>query len=80
MEFLWFLIIGIAAGWIAGQIMKGSGFGIIMNLVIGVVGAFIGGFIFRFFGVGGDGILFSLFASVVGAVVLLWIIGLVKKK
>ncbi|RIK72891.1 GlsB/YeaQ/YmgE family stress response membrane protein, partial [candidate division KSB1 bacterium] len=43
---LWFLLIGLAAGWLAGTIMKGSGFGLIGNLVVGVIGALLGGFIF----------------------------------
>ena len=80
MDFVWFLIIGLVAGWLAGQIMKGSGFGLWINLLLGVAGAFIGGFLFRFFGIGGDGIIASLIAALVGAIVLLLIIGMVKKK
>jgi uncharacterized membrane protein YeaQ/YmgE (transglycosylase-associated protein family) len=44
MEFIWFILIGLVAGWLAGQIMKGGGFGIIGDIVVGVLGALIGGF------------------------------------
>jgi uncharacterized membrane protein YeaQ/YmgE (transglycosylase-associated protein family) len=80
MSFIWWIIIGIAAGFIAGKLMKGSGFGLIMNLVIGVVGGVLGGWIFGLFGLGSDNIIGSLITAVVGAVVLLWIISFIKKK
>lgn len=80
MNFLLFLLIGLAAGWLAGQLMKGEGFGLWINLLLGVAGAFVGGFLFDFFGIGGDGIIASLIAALVGAVLLLVIIGMAKKK
>ena len=80
MSFILFLIIGLAAGWLAGQIMKGSGFGLWINMLLGVAGSFIGGFLFQFLGIGGDGILVSLIAALVGAILLLFIIGMAKKK
>ena len=46
MEYVWFILIGIAAGWLAGQIMKGGGFGLIGDLIVGVIGALLGGFLF----------------------------------
>ena len=48
MEFVWFILIGIAAGWLAGQIMKGGGFGVLGDLIVGVIGALLGGFLFGF--------------------------------
>lgn len=78
MDLLLFLLIGLAAGWIAGQIMK-SGFGLVGNLIVGVVGAFIGGWVFKSLNIMGGGLVITLVAAVVGAVILLWIIGLVKK-
>ena len=51
MEFIWFIIIGLVAGWLAGVVMKGGGFGVIGDIVVGVVGALIGGFLFRSMGV-----------------------------
>lgn len=78
MNLLLFLLIGLAAGWIAGQIMK-SGFGLVGNLIVGVVGAFIGGWLLPMVIDLGGSLLASLITAVVGAVILLWVIGLVKR-
>ena len=79
MNLLIFLIIGALAGWLAGVVMKGRGFGVVINMVVGVIGAFFGGWLFPRLGIsfGGD---FGLFITAfLGAVVLLAIIGLIKK-
>ena len=78
MSFLWFLIIGGLAGWLAGKIMKGRGFGLLGNLGIGIVGGVLGGFLFSLFGLSGTGIMGSLVTALVGAVVLIWIVNLIK--
>ena len=76
---LGYVIIGALAGWIAGKIVKGSGSGILMNIVIGVVGALIGGFLLSFFlDTAGGGWWFTLFTAVLGSVILLWLVGLVQ--
>jgi uncharacterized membrane protein YeaQ/YmgE (transglycosylase-associated protein family) len=77
---LLFLLIGVVAGFLAGKIMKGSGFGLIGDLIIGVIGSFIGGWVFGLLGISSGGILGLLVASVVGALILLYIIRLVKSK
>jgi uncharacterized membrane protein YeaQ/YmgE (transglycosylase-associated protein family) len=59
--------------------MKGKGFGLIGNLIVGVIGAFIGGFVFQQLGIAAGGLIGSLITAVIGAVVLLFIVGLVKK-
>ena len=79
MNIILFLLIGLVAGWLAGKIMKGKGFGLVGNLIVGVVGAFIGGFIFNALNIAFAGIVGSLIAALVGALILLWIIGLIKK-
>jgi len=79
MNFVYFLIIGLIAGWLAGQIMKGKGFGLIGNLIVGVIGAILGGFIFGLLGIAANSLIGALIAALVGAIVLLWIIGLIKK-
>lgn len=79
MNFILFLIIGAIAGWLAGKIMKGRGFGILGNMVVGVVGAFIGGMLFRAVGLASYGLIGSLITATFGAVVLLFLIGLIKK-
>ena len=74
------LLIGAAAGWLAGQFMKGRGFGVIGNIVVGIVGALIGGWLLGTLGVSlGAGLVGTLITATLGAVVLLFIIGLIKK-
>jgi len=78
LELLWFALIGVAAGWLAGQISKGSGFGLLGDLAVGVVGSFVGGFLFGLVGLG-DGVIARLLMAVVGAVVLLYVIRVVRR-
>ncbi|MCF7352600.1 GlsB/YeaQ/YmgE family stress response membrane protein [Vibrio sp. CK2-1] len=78
MNIIMFLIIGAVAGWLAGQIMKGSGFGAIGNIVIGIVGSVIGGFTFSLLGLSSGGLIGSLVTATVGAVILLYISRLIK--
>lgn len=77
---LWSIIIGVAAGAIAGWIMKGSGFGFILNLIVGLLGSVLGGWLYDLFDFNKGGILGTLLMSVIGAVVLLWIVSLFRKK
>lgn len=74
-----FLIIGAIAGWLAGKIMRGGGFGLIVNIIIGVIGSFIGGFILGLLGFDAYGFIAQLFSATIGAIALLWIVGMVKK-
>ena len=80
MNILYFLLIGLAAGWLAGQIMKGKGFGIIGNMIVGCIGALVGGYVFGLFGLSSYGLIGSLITALVGAVILLFLISLIKKK
>ena len=80
MDFLWFILIGLVAGWLAGQLMRGSGYGFFGDLALGVVGALIGGFFFSLFGIAGGGRLIgSLLVATLGAVLLLYLIGLINR-
>ena len=79
MSLLWFLLIGLLAGWLAGQIMKGGGYGMVGDLVVGVVGALVGGSLFGALGISAGGLLGSLITATVGAVVLIWLLRLVKR-
>ncbi|MFY9584791.1 MAG: GlsB/YeaQ/YmgE family stress response membrane protein [Candidatus Acidiferrales bacterium] len=76
---LWFVVIGIVAGWLAGQITKGSGFGLLGDLIVGVLGSLLGGFLFGLLGFGAYGLIARLLMAVVGAVVLLFLIRLVRR-
>ena len=78
-EILWWLAVGGTAGLLAGSVMKGGGFGMVGNGIVGVVGALAGGFLFKELNVGGDELSGDLITSFVGAVVLLFVMGLVKK-
>ena len=80
MSLLWFLLIGIAAGWLAGQLMKGGGFGLVGDLVVGVIGAFIGGWLLGVLGISaGGGLIGSLVCATIGAIVLIFLVRLLKR-
>ena len=74
MYFLWYLLIGLAAGWIASLIFKGSGSGLLVNLIVGLVGGFLGGWLVS------TGTFGTFIASVIGAIVLLWIVSLFTRR
>ena len=71
MNWLWFLLIGGLAGWLAGMLAQGRGFGILGNIVVGVIGALVGGFVFSLAGLQAYSTLGSLITATVGAVILL---------
>ncbi len=71
MYILWFLLIGLADGWLASQIMKGGGSGLVSDLLMGVIGAILGGFLFGLLGLTATGLLGSLITATVGAIVLI---------
>lgn len=79
MELLWFVAIGVVAGWLAGRFMRGHGYGLIGDAIVGIIGAFIGGYLFR--SVGGEiggGIAGSLIVAFLGAVLLLFVLRQLK--
>ena len=72
------LVVGLIAGWLAGQFMRGGGFGILGDIVVGIIGAFIGGFIFSLLLPGSSvGLIGSIIVAVIGAVVLIALLRLV---
>lgn len=79
MNIILFLIIGGVAGWLAGLIMKGRGFGVLANIGIGIVGSLIGGFVFRLLGLATTGAIGELVTATVGAVLLLFIVSAIRK-
>jgi uncharacterized membrane protein YeaQ/YmgE (transglycosylase-associated protein family) len=76
---LWWAIVGLIAGFLAGKVMKGGGFGVIMDIVIGIIGALLGGWLFGLLGVFPGGLIGSIFVAFVGACILLWLVRLIKK-
>jgi uncharacterized membrane protein YeaQ/YmgE (transglycosylase-associated protein family) len=74
------IVIGIVAGFLAGKIMRGKGFGILVDLIVGIVGSFIGSWVFGLLGIfPGYGLIGMLIVGLVGALILLFIIRLIKK-
>ena len=80
MELLYFLLIGLIAGWLAGMIVKGGGYGLVGDIVVGILGALLGGFLFGSLGgaVGG-GLLGSIVVATLGAIILIAILRLIKR-
>jgi uncharacterized membrane protein YeaQ/YmgE (transglycosylase-associated protein family) len=75
---IWFLVVGLIAGWLAGKIMQGSGFGLVGDLVVGILGAVLGGWLFSLVGIAAWGFVGSIVVAVVGALVLLYVVRVVK--
>jgi uncharacterized membrane protein YeaQ/YmgE (transglycosylase-associated protein family) len=78
-ELVWVVLLGMLAGWLAGKLWKGSGFGLLGDFVVGILGSLLGSFIFGLLGLGAYGLLGRLIVAVVGALVLLWLIRLIKR-
>jgi uncharacterized membrane protein YeaQ/YmgE (transglycosylase-associated protein family) len=75
---LW-IVVGLIAGWAAGKIMKGGGYGTVMDIVLGIVGGIVGGWLLGIFGIHGSGLIGSILVSIFGAVVLIWISRMIKR-
>ena len=80
LDFLWFILLGALAGYLTGLIMRGGGYGFWINLLLGIVGGFLGGWIFGLLGIHTGSIVGNLICAVVGAVVLVLLVGLIAKK
>ena len=78
MSVIWFLIVGVIAGWLAGLLVKGGGFGLIGDLVVGIICALIGGLLFGG-GLLGGGVLGSILVATIGAVILLVVLRVIKR-
>ena len=78
MHFLWWIIVGLIAGWATGKIMRGRGYGTLMDIVIGIIGGVIGGWIMRSLGFQGQGgTLYTILVAIGGAIVLTWLVRLI---
>jgi uncharacterized membrane protein YeaQ/YmgE (transglycosylase-associated protein family) len=71
MDIVWFLLIGLAAGWLASQVMKGGSSSLVTDLIMGVIGSILGGFLFGAVGLAATGLIGSLVTATVGAIVLI---------
>lgn len=80
MELLWFILVGLIAGWLAGMLVKGGGFGVIGDIIVGILGALLGGFLFGQLGLSaGGGTLGSIIVATIGAVILIFILRLLRR-
>ena len=73
------LVVGAIAGWLADKLMKGGGLGLWVSIVVGIIGAVIGQFVFGLFGITAGGMIGTIIMATVGAAILLFVVGLVKK-
>jgi uncharacterized membrane protein YeaQ/YmgE (transglycosylase-associated protein family) len=80
MGFIYWIIVGLIAGWLAGKVMKGGGYGVLFDILLGIVGGIVGGWFFGMLGIWpGGGIIGSIIVAFIGAVILVWISRLLKK-
>jgi uncharacterized membrane protein YeaQ/YmgE (transglycosylase-associated protein family) len=80
MGFIAWIVVGLIAGWLAGQVMKGGGYGVLVDIILGILGGFVGGWIFGLLGIWPGGrMIGSIIVAFVGAVILVWISRLLKK-
>ena len=79
MWLLWEILIGIVVGWLAGQIVKGRGMGVLVDLIVGIIGSLLGGWLFGIIGLAAYGLIAQLVMGVVGAVILLLLVRVIKK-
>jgi uncharacterized membrane protein YeaQ/YmgE (transglycosylase-associated protein family) len=76
---LWWIVVGLIAGWLAGKVMRGGGYGVLVDIVLGILGAIVGGWLFGALHIFiGYGLIGSILVAFIGAVVLVWITRLLK--
>jgi uncharacterized membrane protein YeaQ/YmgE (transglycosylase-associated protein family) len=76
---IWWIVVGLIAGWAAGKIMKGGGYGTIMDIILGIVGGVVGGWLLGILGIHGGGLIGSIIVAIFGAVVLIWLSRMIKR-
>jgi len=78
MGFLYWIIVGLIAGWLAGKVMKGEGYGVLVDIILGILGAVVGGWVFGLLGFHAGGLIATIIVAFVGAVILVWIVRKLK--
>ena len=76
---IYWIVVGLIAGWAAGRIMKGGGYGPLMDIVLGIVGAVVGGWLMGILGIYAGGLIGTIIVAIIGAVFLIWLSRLLKK-
>ena len=80
MGIIWWILVGLVAGWATGKIMKGSGYGFIFDVILGIVGAVVGGFIAGHLGLGGGGMIYTILVAIAGAILVVFLFRLITGK
>jgi uncharacterized membrane protein YeaQ/YmgE (transglycosylase-associated protein family) len=76
---IYWIVVGLVAGWAAGKIMKGGGYGTVMDIVLGIVGAVVGGWLLGMLGIYAGGLIGTIIVAIIGAVFLIWLSRMIKK-
>ncbi len=76
---IYWIVVGLIAGWLAGKVMKGRGYGLVVDIVLGILGGIVGGFVFSLLGLHAGTTLGQIVVAFVGAVILVWIVRKLKK-
>jgi uncharacterized membrane protein YeaQ/YmgE (transglycosylase-associated protein family) len=77
---LWTILIGMLAGFLAGHVVRGRGFGLLVDLLVGIAGSILGGWLFSLVGLAAYGLIGRLFTAFIGACILLWLVRAIKRK
>lgn len=81
MHLLWWILVGLIAGWATGKIMKGGGYGFFTDIALGIVGALVGGFLARMLGFSGHGgLIYTILVALVGSIIVVFLFRLITKK
>ncbi|HXY77456.1 MAG TPA: GlsB/YeaQ/YmgE family stress response membrane protein [Candidatus Acidoferrales bacterium] len=80
LHLIWWVVVGLIAGWAAGRIIKGGGYGVVMDIILGIVGAVVGGWLVGVVGIHAGGFISTILVGILGAVLLIWITRLIKKE
>ncbi len=78
-DLIYWIVVGLIAGWLAGKVMKGGGYGVLIDIILGILGAIVGRWVFGLLQLHAGGLIGSIIVAFVGAVILVWITRLLKK-
>jgi uncharacterized membrane protein YeaQ/YmgE (transglycosylase-associated protein family) len=76
---IYWILVGLIAGWLAGHFMKGGGYGVLVDIILGILGGIVGGWLFGLVGIHAGGFIGSIIVAFVGAVILVWIARRLKR-
>ena len=76
---IYWIVVGLIAGWAAGKIMRGGNYGTVMDIVLGIVGAIVGGWLMGLMGIHAGGLIGTIIVAIIGAIFLIWLSRLLKK-